>query len=144
MDFALVADNPGINGVSAIFDIGNRIGQAGADFGACLNGMVQQFFRSLPIPFRQDEHAVEVVQMDMNKTRQRADVGLTVQDELGPLTDRLKGLGFAEDETGSDGLKDEEIAGSNLRAAAHLAKPQVKFIGRHWFITETFLVCVCV
>ncbi|KAF3455114.1 hypothetical protein FNV43_RR05562 [Rhamnella rubrinervis] len=125
-DFGLVADNSGINGVSAIFDIGNRIGQAGADFGACLNGMVQQFFRRLPVPFWQDEHAIEVVQMDINKTRQRADLVMTVQDELGPLTDRLKDLGFAEDDAGSDGLKDEEIVGFNLRAAGNLAKPQSK------------------
>lgn len=124
-DFGLVADSSGINGVSAIFDMGSRIGQAGADFGACLNGMVQQFFRRIPVPFRQEEHVIEVVQMDINKNRQRADVGMIVQDEMGPLTDRLKDLGFAENDTGSDGLVDEEIAGFNLRAAGHLARPQV-------------------
>ncbi|CAB4269668.1 unnamed protein product [Prunus armeniaca] len=51
----LVAENSGINGVSVIPNIGNMIGQVGADFGACLNGMVQQFFRTLPAPFRHDE-----------------------------------------------------------------------------------------
>ncbi|XP_010500988.1 PREDICTED: uncharacterized protein LOC104778279 [Camelina sativa] len=46
-------DQP-INGVSAIVDIGNKIGQAGVDFGAGLNVMVHQFFRRLPIPFWHD------------------------------------------------------------------------------------------
>ncbi|KFK35727.1 hypothetical protein AALP_AA4G029000 [Arabis alpina] len=48
-------DQP-INGVSAILDIGNKIGQVGVDFGAGLNVMVQQFFRRLPIPFRYEEN----------------------------------------------------------------------------------------
>lgn len=39
-DFVLSVDDSAINGVTAIFDIGNRIGQAGADFGAALNGTV--------------------------------------------------------------------------------------------------------
>ncbi|KAD6794446.1 hypothetical protein E3N88_05342 [Mikania micrantha] len=44
-DFRLLVDHTshGINGVSAIFDIGNKLGQVGADFGASLNGVVQQF-----------------------------------------------------------------------------------------------------
>ncbi|KAL8218743.1 hypothetical protein R6Q57_022116 [Mikania cordata] len=37
------------HGVSAIFDIGSRLGQAGLDFGENLNGIVQQFFRQLLI-----------------------------------------------------------------------------------------------
>ncbi|XP_048321402.2 uncharacterized protein LOC107432613 [Ziziphus jujuba] len=126
-DIGLLADSSGINGVSAIFDIGNRIGQAGADFGACLNGMVQQIFRRIPVPFRQEEHVIEVLQMDINKNRQRADAGVIVHEELGPLTFRLKDLDSVENETGSDGLVDEEIAGFNLMAAGHLARPQGLF-----------------
>lgn len=127
-DIGLLADSSGINGVSAIFDIGNRIGQAGADFGACLNGMVQQIFRRIPVPFRQEEHVIEVLQMDINKNRQRADAGVIVHEELGPLTFRLKDLDSVENETGSDGLVDEEIAGFNLMAAGHLARPQVNLL----------------
>ncbi|KAL8264423.1 hypothetical protein R6Q59_022553 [Mikania micrantha] len=41
----------GVNGVSAIFNIGSRLWQAGLDFGENLNGIVQQFFRRLPVPF---------------------------------------------------------------------------------------------
>ncbi|VVB00335.1 unnamed protein product [Arabis nemorensis] len=52
-DSRLSIDQP-IDGVSAILDIGNKIGQAGVDFGAGLNVMVQQFFRRLPIPFRHE------------------------------------------------------------------------------------------
>ena len=126
-DFGLVVDNSGINGVSAILDIGNRIGQAGADFGACLNGMVQQFFRILPVPFRQEENAIAAVRMDFDKNRQRADVGMIVQEELGPLTDRLRDFGFVENDSGADGVVDEEVAGFNLRTAGHLARPQVHF-----------------
>ncbi|KAJ4847173.1 hypothetical protein Tsubulata_009151 [Turnera subulata] len=42
-------------GVSALFDIGNRIGQAGLDLGAGLNALLQQFFRGFPLPFKQDD-----------------------------------------------------------------------------------------
>lgn len=129
-DFGLVVDNSsGINGVSAILDIGNRIGQAGADFGACLNGMVQQFFRRLPVPFRQDENEMAVVRMDVEKNRFGGDVGMSVREELGPLTDRLRDFGFVEnDNGGGDGVGDEEVAGLNLRNAGHLGRPQVYWI----------------
>ncbi|PSS15990.1 Hypoxia-inducible factor 1-alpha like [Actinidia chinensis var. chinensis] len=53
-NFGLATENSGIKGVSAFFDIGNRLGKAGADFEACLNGMVQQFFRRLPVPSWQE------------------------------------------------------------------------------------------
>ncbi|KAI3517476.1 hypothetical protein L1887_16691 [Cichorium endivia] len=46
-DLGLVIEKTGygINGVCVIFDIENKLGQAGVDFGANLNGVVQQFFR---------------------------------------------------------------------------------------------------
>lgn len=71
-DFGLAVDSSAINGVSAIFDIGNRIGQAGVDFGACINGMVQQFFRRLPVPFRHDE--IVGVSLRSEANMQRNDV----------------------------------------------------------------------
>ncbi|XP_062087309.1 uncharacterized protein LOC133794128 [Humulus lupulus] len=123
-DFGLVVDNSGISGVSAILDIGNRIGQAGADFGAGLNGMVQQFFRMLPVPFWQEDNSMATIRMDLDKNRQRADVGMIVQEELGPLTDRLRDFGFVENDNGVDGVVDEEVAGFNMRTAGHLARPQ--------------------
>ncbi|KAJ7981863.1 Epstein-barr nuclear antigen [Quillaja saponaria] len=123
-DFGFEAYYPGIDGVSAIFDIGNRIGQAGADFGACLNGMVQQFFRRLPVPFRQEETVVVSVRADGDKDRHITDLGITMREDLGTLTERLKGIGFAENDNGSDGLVQDEVAGINTRSAGLLGRPQ--------------------
>ncbi|KAL4204456.1 hypothetical protein AMTRI_Chr01g109890 [Amborella trichopoda] len=46
------------SGVPAIFDIGGRLGRAGAEFGAYMNGVVHQFFRRLPLPFKPEENPV--------------------------------------------------------------------------------------
>ncbi|KAA8526745.1 hypothetical protein F0562_009026 [Nyssa sinensis] len=121
-DFGLAINNSGINGVSSIFDIGNRLGQAGADFGACLNGVVQQFFRSLPVPFRQDENVVASLRTDLSS--QRTDAGITMQEDLGSLAESFRDLGFAENDTVSDGSLDEEISGFNLKTAGHFGRPQ--------------------
>jgi hypothetical protein len=125
-DFGLVTDSSGLNGVSAILDIGNRIGQAGADFGAGLNGLVQQFFRRLPVPFRPEENAVAVARVDVEGSRLRSDVGATAQGDIGSLSARLRDLGFAEDDSGADGSLDDEVAGFNLRTAGLLGRPQVR------------------
>ncbi|XP_068339463.1 uncharacterized protein [Pyrus communis] len=120
----LVAENPGINGVSAILDIGNRIGQAGADFGACLNGMVQQFFRALPVPFRHDENVdLAAIRIDSGKAKHRADMILSGKEDLGPLKERLKDFRVVESDGGSDGVVDEELGGLNLRSAGLLGRP---------------------
>jgi hypothetical protein len=86
-DFGLVThDSSGINGVSAIFDIGNRIGQAGVDFSAGLNGLVQQFFRSLPVPFQHEDNVgvgATAVQLDAEGScRLRSDLGVATQGDL--------------------------------------------------------------
>ncbi|PKA64465.1 hypothetical protein AXF42_Ash007210 [Apostasia shenzhenica] len=49
---SLKASNP--FDADAILDIGGRLGRAGSEFGACLNGVVQQFFRRIPAPFWQE------------------------------------------------------------------------------------------
>ncbi|KAI8012525.1 hypothetical protein LOK49_LG06G01143 [Camellia lanceoleosa] len=122
-DFGLAIDNnSGINGVSAIFDIGNRLGQAGLDFGACLNGVVQQFFRRLPVPFRQDENEVASIRSELN--RQRTDGGIAMPEEMGLLAERFRDFGFAENEMVSDGSKDEEMSGFNLNTAAIFGRPK--------------------
>ncbi|CAK9151731.1 unnamed protein product [Ilex paraguariensis] len=121
-DFGLAVDNSGINGVSAIFDIGNRIGQAGVDFGACVNGVVQQFFRRLPVPFRQDENVEVSLRTELNC--QRIDVGATVQEDLGLLAERFRDCGFAETVTVSDGSVEEEISGFNLKTAGLFGSSQ--------------------
>ncbi|XP_023536476.1 uncharacterized protein LOC111797641 [Cucurbita pepo subsp. pepo] len=123
-DYGLTAHNAGINGVSSIFDIGNRIGQAGADFGACLNGMVQQFFRQLPVPFGQEENMIASVRMDLDKSWQRDDVGVAVQGKLGTLTDCLHNSETADKDAVSDGVVDDEVSGFDLRAIGHLGRAQ--------------------
>ncbi|KAJ7014567.1 hypothetical protein NC653_004008 [Populus alba x Populus x berolinensis] len=122
-DFGVLTDNSGINGFSAILDVGNRIGQAGADFGAALNGMVHQFFRILPVPFKQDETGGVGVRMD----GKRSEVGLGLEGELGLVSERLRDFGFVEDNGGGggvDGLLEEEIGGLNLKGVGYPGKPQ--------------------
>ncbi|KAF2314441.1 hypothetical protein GH714_026412 [Hevea brasiliensis] len=121
-DFGVLADNTGINGVSAIFDIGNRIGQAGADFGAGLNGLVQQLFRMLPVPFRQEESVGMEVRMD----GKRSNIGLGMEGDLGLVSEGLRDYGFVENATGGklDGSSDEETGGFNLKSVGLLGKPQ--------------------
>ncbi|CAK8534962.1 unnamed protein product [Lathyrus sativus] len=119
-DFGLPVDD---YGVSAIFDIGNRIGQAGMDFGASLNGMVQQFFRSLPlpVPFKHEEDTVRV---GGGEGRQRRGlVGVSVNEDLGlgSLTERLRNHGFSESVSGT---VEEEIGGFNLGSAGHMGRRQ--------------------
>ncbi|CAL5201052.1 unnamed protein product [Lathyrus oleraceus] len=120
-DFGLPVDD---YGVSAIFDIGNRIGQAGMDFGASLNGMVQQFFRSLPlpVPFKHEEDTVRVGGGGEGRPR-RGLVGVSVNEDLGlgSLTERLRNHGFSESVSGT---VEEEIGGFNLGSAGHLGRRQ--------------------
>ncbi|XP_030930041.1 uncharacterized protein LOC126695121 [Quercus robur] len=107
-------------------DIGNRIGQAGADFGAGLNGLLQQFFRRLPVLFRQ-EAEVAAVAVDVNcSSRLRSDVGIVTERDLGLLTERLRDMGFVEniDGGGDELVDDDEAGGFNLRSAALLGRLQ--------------------
>ncbi|XP_058779512.1 uncharacterized protein LOC131653398 [Vicia villosa] len=121
-DFGLPVDD---YGVSAIFDIGNRIGQAGMDFGASLNGIVQQFFRSLPLPgpFKHEEDTVRVGGGGGEGRQRRGLVGVSVNEDLGlgSLTERLRNHGFSESVSGT---VDEEIGGLNLGSAGHLGRRQ--------------------
>ncbi|KAM3744687.1 hypothetical protein ACB098_06G071800 [Castanea mollissima] len=107
-------------------DIGNRIGQAGADFGAGLNGLLQQFFRRLPVLFRQETTAAAAA-VDFNcSSRLRSDVGIVTERDLGLLTERLRDMGFVEniDGGGDELVDDDEAGGFNLRSAALLGRPQ--------------------
>ncbi|XP_075670660.1 uncharacterized protein LOC142640445 isoform X2 [Castanea sativa] len=107
-------------------DIGNRIGQAGADFGAGLNGLLQQFSRRLPVLFRQETTAAAAA-VDFNcSSRLRSDVGIVTERDLGLLTERLRDMGFVEniDGGGDELVDDDEAGGFNLRSAALLGRPQ--------------------
>ncbi|MED6120681.1 hypothetical protein PIB30_023147 [Stylosanthes scabra] len=139
-DLALATQEYGINGVTAIFDIGNRIGQAGADFGASLNGLVQQFFRSLPLPavqFKPEEAVVGSVRLDGEKVRQRSGGGLGVavmQEglDLGSLSERLKNHGFAETNSGGGGVGngDEEGGGDSGSGSGGFNLGSIGYMGR--------------
>lgn len=137
-DFGLVTEDYAINGVSAIFDIGNRIGQVGADFGASLNGLVQQFFRSLPVPFKQEDAVMMgSVSMGGDRDRERSGVGISIREDLGSLSEMLKNHGFAENDTGAGGTVDEEVGGFNLGSIGLLGRRQVnKYLG-------FTVVCIC-
>ncbi|GAB2284352.1 hypothetical protein Dimus_018808 [Dionaea muscipula] len=125
-DFGLAIDSCGVNGVSAIFDIGSRIGQAGADFGACLNGLVQQFFRSITTPLRaDDDDDVNLVRVHAHGGGERSD-GLTgVGGDLCPLAEQLRrDLSFGENDAALDGMTDEEISAFNLKIAGLFGRSQ--------------------
>ncbi|KAI3804858.1 hypothetical protein L1987_26710 [Smallanthus sonchifolius] len=111
-------------GVSAIFDIGNRLGQAGIDFGANLNGVVQQFFRRLPVPFRHEEYAV-VVRVDAGGQKS-SDLGVSMQvhEDLGALTKRFQDSGFAETEKMKEEMDEEELPGFSMKLARFSGKSQ--------------------
>lgn len=141
-DFGLAIDNSGINGVTAIFDIGNKIGQAGADLGAGLNGMVEQLFRRLPVPFRHEESiGMSVRTAESNNARVRCS-GITLQEDLGYLAERFKDYDFTENDAAvvEDSMEDETAADAavNAKALKHLGRSQVKLA----FTTMLTLACL--
>ncbi|CAH8260513.1 unnamed protein product [Arabidopsis lyrata] len=115
--------NQPINGVSAILDIGNKIGQAGVDFGAGLNVMVQQFFRSLPIPFLHEDNNKLVVSVDGDKSTRSHRAYVITKGDLGLAAERLRDSGFSKtDDTASVTMSEEEVADSYLRTAGLLGR----------------------
>lgn len=120
-DFRFTADYySGINGVLAVFDIGNRLGQAGADIGASLNGVVQQFFRLLPFPFKRNDNDIAFGKLrpDVNSQRQDMGVKMQVQEDLGSLAKQFRDLGFVE----NDGKSDEENGGINVKKSENFGR----------------------
>ncbi|CAH9090983.1 unnamed protein product [Cuscuta epithymum] len=124
-DFGIAVDKASIQGVSAILDIGNKIGQAGADFGACLDGMVQQFARWFPVPFKHEEISRVSLQADTN--RQRIDMCVNPQEDLGLVTQRLRDFGRMENGDAQDGSTEEDNFGANLKKLKHFGKSQGTF-----------------
>ncbi|GAB4846599.1 hypothetical protein Ancab_025605 [Ancistrocladus abbreviatus] len=123
-DFGLAIDSSKVNGVSAIFDIGNMIGQVGADFGACLNGLVQQIFRSLPVPFKHDGVDTDVLRLQINAGGERSDMRMMVREDLDSLAEQLRELKFADDSASSEGMSDEELSGFNLKIGRLFGRSQ--------------------
>ncbi|KAL3636934.1 hypothetical protein CASFOL_019233 [Castilleja foliolosa] len=125
-DFGLSLDNPTINGVTAILDIGNKIGQAGADFGACLHGVTHQFFRWLPLPFRHDKNGG--VSLGAEGPGPRSNMGITLQEDLGSLAERFKDYGFSENTAAVvEGSAEEDCFGVSAKALKHLGRSKGTF-----------------
>ncbi|KAF9589448.1 hypothetical protein IFM89_023766 [Coptis chinensis] len=115
------------SGVSAIFDIGNRLGQAGAEFGASLNAVVQQIFRRLPMmPFRHDEHEIGKLRVDLDSQRKDLVVDSSPTQEFGDMAEKLRNYGFSETSTsvGSEDSGNEGGLGLDLKSLGHLGRPQ--------------------
>ena len=124
-DFGLSIDNSGINGVSAIIDIGNRLGQAGAEIGGFFNGAVQQFFRRLPVPFLHGGNEVGSLRVDSDSQRREA-VLAGQKEDLKSLAEQFRDYGFSETiTTASDEGTEEESPGFNIKSSGQFGKPLV-------------------
>ncbi|KAK9150638.1 hypothetical protein Syun_008947 [Stephania yunnanensis] len=125
-DFVLATDS-GINGVSAIFDFGNRLGQAGAEFGAAFNGVVQQFFRRLPMPFWHEESEVASLRVDLDG-RKRVPVLDRQMDDFEDLAEKLRSYGFSDD-TASVASEEGNKGGFGLdsKYSRQFGRPQASF-----------------
>ncbi|KAL9661454.1 hypothetical protein QQ045_026278 [Rhodiola kirilowii] len=117
VDFPI--DNSGINGVSAILDIGNRLGQAGAEFGESVNGMVQQFFRRLPGVFGKEDESRAIASLRADLRRNEAVV--SNKEEASSVSDRLRDFRYVEDDLG---LEDKENHDLNLTLSGLGVKSQ--------------------
>lgn len=125
-DFRFASDyHSGINGVLAVFDIGNKLGQAGADLGASLNGVVQQFFRFLPFPFKRndDDIAFSQLRSDVSSRVQDVSVKMQVQEDLGSLAKQFQDLGFVEIDGKLGESVDEESGGRNVKKSKNFGRP---------------------
>ncbi|CAN0891255.1 hypothetical protein LINGRAHAP2_LOCUS16891 [Linum grandiflorum] len=126
MDFSVLADNSaGKAGISAVLGIGNKIGEAGAEFGASLNGLVEQFYRKLPVQFKYDQS----VELGVRIESRRSDVNLSVEGQLGLVNTKLKEFGFVENEEGfissADGAAaDGELGTFDLKSIGLMGKTQ--------------------
>lgn len=101
----------------------------GAEFGAGINGMVQQFFRQLPVPFRHEEVGVSPAAIKVECRRKENAFGRGGA-ELGSSgcglgIQGLTTVGAAEGS--SDELGDEDGFDSDVRATGRFKKPKVSF-----------------
>jgi hypothetical protein len=121
-DFRIPIDKSAINGVTAIFDIGSRLGQVGADFGASINGVVQQFFRRLPVPFHHHDNTLLSMRVESNNKSSDFDLSNEVQEDLGTLAKRFRDCGNSKALDGS--ADEEEASGFNQKLSGHFGRSQ--------------------
>ncbi|EPS57476.1 hypothetical protein M569_17341 [Genlisea aurea] len=119
-DFGLYVENSAINGVTAIFDIGNKIGQVGAGLGACVTGVVQQAFRRFPVPFRRYENVVLPIGMEED-LGSRTNLGIGLREDFGSLKDFVvpENDCTADSEGGSDEEEGFSISSKALKLFGH-------------------------
>lgn len=120
-DYSFGIINQPINGVAAVLDVGNKIGQAGVDFGSGLNVMVQQWFRRLPIPFLHDHSKLS------GKSIRSHRVYVDTTDDLGLAAERLKDSGFSKTDD-SVTMSEEEVADSYLKTGGFLGRSKVRCV----------------
>ncbi|CAA6665657.1 unnamed protein product [Spirodela intermedia] len=123
----LAVDHSASNGgVSAIFDIGNKLGQAGAELGACINGVVQQFFRHLPMPFRQDDDGkpAALITADLEGRRVGNTMVERCRGELGQVEGMFGNSGSLGSVVGLDEFGEEDGFDFDLKSSAHFSRPQ--------------------
>ncbi|OIW20277.1 hypothetical protein TanjilG_08237 [Lupinus angustifolius] len=100
----------------------------GADFGACLNGMVQQFYRLLHVSYKHEEDDVMgSVFIGGDMGRERIGIGIVaMRDDLRSFSARLKNHGFSEDDNVVVvGTVDEEDEGFNFSSNGIVGTRQV-------------------
>ncbi|KAF2546528.1 hypothetical protein F2Q70_00020195 [Brassica cretica] len=141
-DYSFGIINQTINGVAAVLDVGNKIGQAGVDFGSGLNVMVQQFFRRLPILFLNDDS--KLIGKSLRSHRAYVDT----KDDLGLAAERLIDSGFSKTDD-SVTLSEEEVADSYLRTGGFLGRSKGKidisssYDSRINGLFKRFVLCFC-
>ncbi|KAG6505000.1 hypothetical protein ZIOFF_037348 [Zingiber officinale] len=107
------------DGVSAILDIGNRLGQAGAELGAGINGVVQQFFRKLPVPFwhQEDVRRAAQLRLDLDSSKGRDEASemrysgdsATGSSEIGLIAEQFGSRFFLEPLAAAGGVDESEV-----------------------------------
>ncbi|XP_020105975.1 uncharacterized protein LOC109722352 [Ananas comosus] len=116
---------------TTIFDLGGRIGQAGAEFGAYIDGVVQQFFRRLPAPFRPEEGGAPAVAAAAAEKRRWDEAaerrGGGEAKGIGLAAERLGDRGFVGAATAAAGSsldEDEDEFGFDLGALGRFKRPR--------------------
>ncbi|KAJ0977399.1 hypothetical protein J5N97_012873 [Dioscorea zingiberensis] len=106
-----------------------RSSTSGADFGACLNRVVQQFFRRFLVPFRHDEGGAAVVRADLEGRRRDGAVEMrrgSGCEVLRMAAEQVGGWGLPEASVNEelDEFADEEGFFADLRATGHFGRSQ--------------------
>ncbi|XP_074290165.1 uncharacterized protein LOC141616902 [Silene latifolia] len=134
-EFIFTPINGSLNGYhnNPIVDIGNRIGQAGAEFGGFFNGLVQQVMGVVSIvPFlggggggESDKGMVKVVHGGGNGVGgPGTDMSILIREDLGSLAEQLGDLRLGENEGDSGGGGNDDVSGFNLKIASLFGKSQ--------------------